>query len=189
MRTICLSLLSVLLFCSTNKDPLSLRDGESPFFPLSIGTVWYFDVGSHADKDNPWVKRIVQKKIEINGNEYFIVSDIYGFDRPSPSTYTDTLRADSQGNIWEFENGQEFPLYVFSSEAGSTYNYKDYIVTLRRVESLETPAGTFNDCIELYFDVPVFVDEETRRTFAPCVGLIRETHGEGPTWVLDSFEF
>jgi hypothetical protein len=158
------------------------------YFPLTVGNTWYFnDTGSASNE--PDLKRVIKNSIEINGKIYYTVEDTYGYDSPWPASNIDTVYKDSQGRIFRYSGNGDYLLYDFSAIDGSSYIYKDYVVTVKKVGLVETPAGNFNNCIEILFDIPVSIDDETWYTFAPYVGLVLKRMGEGPGYILDSYEF
>ena len=168
-------------------DILSSGDQDNIYLPLNVGNTWFYDV--KGSLKNPWIKRIVEEKLEINDSIYYTVTDIYGYTEPFPYIYTDTLHLDYQGRVWIYKNKTDHLLFDFSLENEGTYQYEDYIVTVKKVGLIETTAGTFINCIEFLFDIPISVDEETWYAFAPNVGLVRKMVGEGPTVVLNSYKF
>ena len=95
----------------------------------------------------------------------------------------DSIRANKQGNIWRIKNKNEYLWFDFTQDSGSTYIYSYplsfgernyyYNVYVRKNISTETPAGVFDNCIELCFDIPQVKDEERIYTFAPDIGLVR----------------
>ena len=95
----------------------------------------------------------------------------------------DSIRADDQGNIWNLKNNSEYLFFNFTQDSGSTYIYNCpesfgneiyyYYVSVRKNISTETPAGVFDNCIELFFAIPQVRDVEKIYTFAPDIGLVR----------------
>lgn len=177
----------IFLNCSKDKSILNSQILYYDYYPLNIGYNWFFNVV--GSENNPWIKRVVQQKLEINDKKYYIVTDIYGYDRQYLTSYTDTLHVDNQGRIFKYIKNKEYLLFDFSLESGKTYKYKDYTVTIKNVGLIETPAGSFDDCIQLFFDIPISVDDEIWYTFAPNVGMIKRMYGEGPTILLNSYKF
>ena len=185
-------LLSILLIIVTNgcTDSIGIFDLSSLtdiYYPLKVGNIWYYDV--QGSDDNPWIKTIVQKELELNGITYFEVTKNYGYKSTNPYLYTDTLRSDGQGRIINYKNNNEYILYDFTLEDGKTYEYKEYIVLVKKLGTIDTAVGQLNNCIEMFFDIPQYRDDEFWLTFAPNVGLIKSVAGEGPTLLLHSYEF
>ncbi len=86
---------------------------------------------------------------------YHVVEDTYGYNSQWPVSNIDTVYKDGQGRIFRYSGNEDYLLYDFSSIDGSSYNYKDYVVTVKKVGLVETPAGNFDNCIEILFDIPV----------------------------------
>jgi hypothetical protein len=182
-----LLLIIVLNNCTGDININDIGNSLCTYYPLKIGNVWYYN--DQGSTNNPWVKSIVQRKVEINNKVYFEVTEIYGYDRPYPYIHIDTLCSDGQGRIIEYGNNKEYVVFDFTLENGKTYEYKNYVVTVKRIGSINTAVGTLNNCIELFFDIPISVDDEIWYTFAPNVGLIKKAVGEGSTLLLNSYEF
>ena len=135
---------------------------------------------------NPWMERFVLEEIKINHYKYYIVTDSFKTEDWNQYYYPDTLRIDSKGKVWQLENNQEYLKFDFSLKYGDTYHSKDFLVSVTKVDTVQVPAGEFTNCIRFFFDNPIMFDEETWHTFAPGVGLVKRTAGEGLTIVLDS---
>ena len=52
--------------------------------------------------------------------------------------------------------------------------------------AVQTPSGTYSQCIQMFFDIPQFVDDEKFYSFAPQVGIVEMYGGDGPQLLLDS---
>ena len=192
---VCILFLS-LSNCADDNDLLNPENnGGKYYYPLKVGNIWYYDV--HNSDSNPCIKRIVENKLLLNGHTYYIINDIWGYSSQYPNNYKGTLRNDNDGNIWKYTKGKEYLFYDFSLKDGDTYKYTanslsnddDYIVTVKKVGRVETDKGVYDDCVEIFFDIPKYVDDEKWYIFAPNVGLIKETSGEGPTIILNSYAF
>ena len=55
------------------------------------------------------------------------------------------------------------------------------------MRSCRTPAGEFDNCIEFFFDIPDFIDDEVSYVCAPGVGIVH-SYGAWENWVLESYE-
>jgi len=171
------------------------NDSYDTYFPMNIGMKWFYN--QNTSENNPYLKREITEKIQIENNKYFIISEIWRYNEDNPITYFDTLRQDNTDRIFKYSRGKEYLLYDFTLDSGDTYidssnsKYSElyYIVTYRDIDSVETDSGIYYDCIELLFDIPNMIDDEVWCTFAPGVGLIKRWSGEGPRFVLDSYDF
>lgn len=169
-------ILTYFINCSRDKNPMNSSDNYSlNYFPLKVGNTWYYD--SPTPQTNPWAMKTIKSSFIKNNTVFYRWTYGEGVD------VIDNIRVDKQGNIWKLENNNEYLWFDFTQDSGSTYiyNYPEsfgesiyyYNVYVRKNISRETPAGVFDNCIELFFDVPQVVDEERIYTFAPNIGLVR----------------
>ena len=189
-----IGILSLILNSCSEENNISDSGQMSKFYyPLKVGNTWYYD--SNISENNPWIKRIIEKEIFINDTKYFVVNNMRNFSSTSQNLDKDTVREDGEGRILRFTRGSESIYFDFSLNDGDTYTYfanpinsaNDYNVTFKRVGKVETNKGTYDNCIGFFFDIPEFVDDEKWYIFAPNIGLVKETAGEGPTLTLNSY--
>jgi hypothetical protein len=156
--------------CSTMVEEIGPdNEGEEPqsaYFPLQVGNRWTYRKIT-PNRDIVTSTRVFGTS-EIDGYRYFL------FDRPGSPDY---LRADEQGNVWRYHRRQQRPWFLFDLEDGAIYMTPDssvssYTVTVTRGIRIDSPAGTFEDCVRLEFDVVGAVDDEFTLTFAPAVGIV-----------------
>ncbi|NNE46752.1 MAG: T9SS type A sorting domain-containing protein [Rhodothermales bacterium] len=141
---------------------------ELSYFPYSPGDSAVFNI-SYPGTHSVWVGG------EFNSGEhdYVIVEGIQG--RRSP----DTMRV-SNNQVIRIENGTEYVLYDFSLPDSSVYHVKEgawpgadtFRVTIERRSQENVPAGTFDDCVRLHFDIPQYVDDEWSYSFCRGIGLV-----------------
>jgi len=102
---------------------------------------------------------------------------------------------DAEGNYYEvyppaikgidnWQSGQTVSSSGIITINGVPYPFK-LDVTYVGIESITVPAGTFSDCMKVYFS---FFDGAVTGTswYARGVGLIREIYADGETWELKS---
>jgi len=179
MRTYAFLIIIILTYfinCAKDKNPMnSPIINTSTYFPLKVGNTWYYD--SPTPQTNPWAMKTIKSSFVENNTVYYEWTYGEGVD------VIDNIRADEQGNIWNLKNNNKYLWFDFTQDSGSTYVYNCpesfgeniyyYNVYVKKNISTETPAGVFDDCIELFFDIPQVVDEERIYTFAPNIGLVR----------------
>ncbi|MFH1852566.1 MAG: hypothetical protein ABIA75_09500 [Candidatus Neomarinimicrobiota bacterium] len=143
------------------------------------------------------MKREVTGQIQIGDKRYFIMTETRRYNEANPVVFNDTLRPEGEDRVFRYRNGQDYLFYDFTLADGGTYidpvgsgsSEAYFSITSSTLDSVETPAGKFYDCIELFFDIPQYVDDEMFHIFAPGVGLIKRAAGEGPTVILNSHIF
>lgn len=153
------------------------------YFPVQVGNTWYY--GYPIPPSNPWDVRMIRDSLLIRGQGYYVWT--YG----DGVSIFDTLRADSQGNIWKYHHGEDYLWFDFRKDSGAVYYFppldigeterEKCKVYVRRNFRVETPAGTFDNCISFKFDIYQEKDEEMTYTFAEDVGPIAITYGFGGT--------
>jgi hypothetical protein len=149
----------------------------SGYFPLAAGNSWTY---CHGDTlhNQVWT---IQDTLLIDGEEY----STYVYN-----TWADTIRSDSAGRIWEYILGKNILWFDFTLTDRATYKVPaasftpgdSFIVTVSRNITVTTHAGRFENCIQLFFDIPEWIDEEIAYIFAPGVGIV-EKRG---AWMDDS---
>jgi len=170
----------LLLSCSKDKNPLEPLDiYSSKYFPLKVGNTWYYD--SPTPQTHPWAMKMIRDSARIDKKIYYIWTYGEGVD------IYDTVRVDESGRILKYIDGDEYVWFDFTQPTDATYRFdypeiwgtKVYYfqvhVTTNR--TCETPAGIFEDCIVLWFDIPEVADEQTEYTFAPNIGVVRIAGG------------
>ncbi|UCH90132.1 MAG: hypothetical protein JSV49_05705 [Thermoplasmata archaeon] len=168
----------VILILTCFLSCLDDTDNYSTYFPLKVGNTWYYDYPT--PQTNPWAMKTIKSSLINNNTVYYEWRYGEGVD------LVDWIRRDEQGNIWNLKNNNEYLWFAFTLDNGSTYIYcypdtfgheiYYYNVSVRRNKSAEVPAGVFDDCIILFFDIPQVKDEEKIYTFAPNIGLVRLQH-------------
>jgi len=175
---IILILLFYLINCTRDNNPI-ISSPHSEYFPINVGNTWYYD--SPTPPTNPWAMKTINGYSLQNNTVYFSWTYGEGID------IIDNIRADNLGNIWKLHNNNnEYLWFDFTQDSGSTYLYEYpeswgdntyyYIVTVLKNIKVDTPAGVFDNCIVLNFDIPEVMDEDITYSFAPNIGLVRLTN-------------
>lgn len=164
------------LNCARDKSPINFsHKNTSQYFPLNVGNTWFYD--SPTPQTNPWAMRTIKSSFKKNNTIFYTLTYGEGVD------VIDNIRLDKQGNIWKLINDIEYLWFDFTQDSGSTYIYNSpesfggnnyyYKVYVKKNISIETPAGFFENCMILFFDILQVRDEEISYTFAPDIGIIR----------------
>ena len=167
-----LIILIIFIILPTASSQTLKNNSLSNYFPLSIGNSWTYS--SPSDTNYKWTSTIVDTT-HLNGNLYYL-------KHGANTSYADTLRMDSIGNIWKYFDNKERLWFDFSRDSGSIYIYDIFdddtmfVYVTKNVE-VTVYAGHFNNCINLFFDVPGLIDEEVEYTFAPGVGIVHKEGG------------
>jgi len=174
---IILILIVYLISCKQDKNPI-ISSPDSEYFPISVGNIWYYD--SPTPQSDPWAMKTIRNHLMKNNTVYFSWTYGEGVD------VIDYIRSDNLGNILKLYNNNEYLWFDFTQDSGSTYLYEYpeswgnntyfYIVTVLKNIKVETPAGVFDNCIVLNFNIPEVKDEDITYTFAPNIGLVRLTN-------------
>lgn len=158
IATLLLLVASCSLFVESDK-----KEDSSVYFPLDVGNYWkYRNVNSG--------EQTISFRIIGTDTIDSIIYFLYSFSEVDPTP--DSIRADANGNILRYINGQEIVWFNFNASSGTTYTYRDYVVSVEKNIHLETPTGAFENCIRLYFDDPGADDDELSYTFAPTIGMV-----------------
>lgn len=175
-------LLSINFFACNDNNP-SEPSLNSTWFPLQIGNNWQYA----TNETESVMTRNISGTIKIGKFDYFV----WG---AAGMTHADTIRCDEIGNIWKFSTGKDLLWFDFSRNHSETYTFpagifgEDMVfnVQVRKNLNVKTPAGSFSQCIQFFFDVPQAVDEEMIFTFAPQVGLVVQQNNGWVTYRLKS---
>ncbi len=159
-----------LLLLSARSSGLAQTDTLCDFFPLRIGNAWTYgvvwDTTYHQTATVFDTTRIANKL-------YYLYTggplDLIGNRRLA----ADTIRVDSVGRVWKYEDGLEWMLFQFSGDSFVSHTtYPDSAVVPVITGLKDTvPAGAFIDCVNLFFRRS-FYDESVGYVFAPGVGII-----------------
>lgn len=155
------------------------------YFPLEVGNTWTYRW--NFDTTNTITYQI-SDSINIGNMKYFLYENVLN------NTFIDTIRKDYDGNVWKRLNETDYLWFDFTKDNGSSYTFPSfdsvyaYRVTLSKSFTRVTIAGTYSQCIDLFFEIPQFRDVEIRYSFAPNAGLVEKYYGEGPDYLLYSIK-
>ena len=117
----------------------------------------------------------VFRSIDINGQLY------YEYGPKDMDSHVLTLRKDHLSRILARINNHDYVYFDFSLKNGDTYYFSFdpgsagnlFTVTVKKNITVDTPAGKFDHCIELFFDIPEAIDEEHGYVFTPGIGIVK----------------
>jgi len=148
---------------------LFLNANAQDYFPSGVGNSWTYCSSYDTTHKGTY---LIKDTLTLEGKEYFL----YGSDN---STDNDTLCKDEDSNVWKRESGILYKWFDFTKDSGAVYYYPGFTldpfnVLVRKYLVSETYAKVFENCIQLLFDIPTYVDDEVYYTFAPEIGLIKK---------------
>ena len=153
------------------------------YYPMHVGDYHIFET-RYSGFDPPWYDTMsVFDTISINSSFYHQVDSYW--------SRLLNLRMDDIGDIYLYSvnDSQDVLLYKFHSALGDSYRVDSLyggwsfdVIVSGVNKTTETLAGTFNDCITLFFDSPQVTEDAVDIWFAPSVGIVRI---DGP-WHLQS---
>lgn len=146
-----------------------MRMNAQDYFPLKVGNSW-----TYCSSQDTTYKRtyLIKDTVNIVGKKCFL----YG---RQDDMVNDTLWKDINGNVWKLKSGILVLWLDFTKDSGAVYYYpafnsEVFTVTVRKYLSIDTYVKTFDNCIELLFDIPAVIDDEVIYIFAPDIGLIKK---------------
>ena len=139
------------------------------YFPIKVGNSW-----TYCSFNDTTFKRIYEIKDSVKFDS--LSGFIYGLQN---SAYNDTLIQNESNKIYKIVNKIPRLWFDFSQDSGAVYTIPindstSFFVHVRKNISTDTYIGTFSNCIELFFDVPQYIDEEMGYIFAPNIGIIKK---------------
>lgn len=167
-----LLILSGMGFLQCERHSLS-PSNTTVYFPMRIGNQWTYHVANNRD----FVRqdKIVGTKT-VGKYEYFV------FERSfTPMTYVDSVlfRSEPDNRIIINRAGQDYLYIDFDLPIGENWqSFGEYTAVIEKKDfAVVVPAGNFKNCIQVFFDIPRFIDDEMTMIFAPGVGMI-ESHSQ-----------
>jgi hypothetical protein len=151
--------------CSDLTDPAC---GSSEYFPVQIGNEWTYSVGRDLEE----TVRIVGTKT-IGASAYFVFENRFSLNENRDSSF---IKVGVDGKIFRNVSGQDYLFLDFNrpiNEWWDSYGGFKGMVQKRGV-TIDTPAGTFKDCIQIFLDIPQVADDEQWFVFAPGVGSVAQ---------------
>lgn len=176
-----------------NNDPvekpktLTIED----LYPLNVGDYW-----KYAGKGNefaPFEQKVIYR--EENRVQLQVVNPgttlgmVYEFQEDQLVVVYRQEELSDEENILSKENSMESVLLKEPIEVGATWQTADnrtFEITDISA-TVETPAGTFKDCVEV---VSTFSDQEAVNTmyYKPTLGLVKQEYKEGEFEVTQELE-
>jgi hypothetical protein len=175
------------------------------YFPLNLGDTYHYyqSLPCPPSLSQPTFSVgfiVIKDTITIGGRRYYYVPGLYYGD--------DTVGVDNKGDLMYHYRGVDGMFYKFNALVGDTWRVAlpfingvpdTLIATMQsRNDTVRVHAGTFINCLRIFFDHPGSVDDEFWHWLAPGVGLVfhcvqepRELyeatvggiHYPGTTWV------
>jgi hypothetical protein len=148
---------------------LNITNTLKDYFPLQVGNSW-----TYTGSQDTLYKRtyFIKDSLQIGQFKYFV----YG----NENLDLDTLRKDTNGNVYRLMNGEDLLWLDFTKNDGEVYDYilsDTFKVTVSKNILAETYLGNFYNCTQFFFNIPEAVDDETIYLFAPGIGLVKKYGG------------
>jgi hypothetical protein len=150
--------------------------GTPNYFPLNIGDRHTYYEAFPCPPESVWSRSsgpVLQDSIidttVVDGKKYYV-----GF-------YGGMARVDTMGNVINRAAGFDQVYYKLNASVGDTWSYKvnsggqdyTYTVTMQsRTDTVRVHAGTFVNCLRIFFDIPGVSDAQLTHWLAPEVGLV-----------------
>ena len=152
---------------------------------MAVGNSWTYLLGSDTRKEE---LTTTITGTEQKGSFTYFVFESRGSFNPQ-FVQKEYYRAGPSGNIYMFSNDKDVLHANFSKELNATWNsFSDHIAKITRKNFREdTPAGSFDNSLEILYDIPQAVDDEFIVRFAPGVGIASEQAGYGSRMMLKSY--
>jgi hypothetical protein len=157
------------------------------YFPLHQGNRWTYTMGSPARMNNDTMTITVTGTQLLDGESYFILE--YKYQTAAAAFDSMLVRQDPTGRIWLWENGQAWLWLDVTLAGGGRYAYppsQGYEVSVRNIDSVQTPLREFNGCLWFDFDQPMVADACYGYILAKEIGIVKMP-GCWITWVLVSY--
>ncbi len=147
----------------------SINISAQNYFPIKVGNSW-----TYCGFNDTTFKRIYEIKDSVKFDS--LNGFIYGLHT---SSYNDTLIQDKSNNIHKIINTIPRLWFDFSKDSGAVYTVPindstSFFVHVRKNISTDTYIGNFSNCIELFFDIPQYIDDEMGYIFAPNIGIVKK---------------
>ena len=164
--------LASALFSPTTKAQITCTDTTRHFFPVDIGNSWTYRFDFDTTET---VQRTIPDTTVISGITWFTY-------RYNPQ-FQVLIREDSLGRIWKYfpPVDRAWIWFDFTLDDGALYWLPadfggQYLVSVHKCIPCSTNVGSFNNCVQFYFNDPLLVHEDIIYTFAPGLGIVREQH-------------
>lgn len=154
----------MFFFGCINRNATDPLDPSGNYFPLQAGNTWQYT--SDLENPTPGLEFHVSGPVKIGKFDYYLWGT---------SNWTDTLRLDSNGDIWQYTAGKDLLRFAFSLDDQATYffpgsNNQTDAIQVQKNQMVDTPAGRFMNCIKFIAGLQVI--DGPAYTFAPGIGLV-----------------
>jgi hypothetical protein len=182
---------------------------DHPFFPSRPpGTKWYYEAESEDGFEQVLVE-VLPGKRDVWGVEATVIRDTVYVDGELAEDTWDWFAQDREGNVWylgeetyEYEDGElvcdcgtwesgvdgALPGIILPAklEPGEPY-YQEFLPGVAEDqgqivsvdETVETPAGTFDDCIKTHDTSALDTDIDSYKYYCAGVGFVMEEEADG----------
>jgi hypothetical protein len=155
------------------------RLDTTDYFPLNVGDTYHYyqSLPCPPSLSEPTFSSgyiVISDTMRVNGRKYFYVPGLY--------YGSDTVGVDDKGNLLYHYRGVDGVFYKFNASAGETWRVAlpfeggvpdTFVVTMQsRNDTVRVHAGTFTNCLRIFFDLPRGIDDEFWHWLAPGVGLV-----------------
>jgi hypothetical protein len=149
------------------------------YFPLNVGDTYHYyqSLPCPPSLSQPTFSVgyiVISDTVRVNGRKYFYVPGLY--------YGSDTVGVDDKGNLLYHYRGVDGVFYKFNASIGDTWQVSlpvvngvpdTFVVTMQsRNDTVRVHAGTFTNCLRIFFDHPGSIDDEFWHWLAPGVGLV-----------------
>jgi hypothetical protein len=149
------------------------------YFPLNVGDTYHYyqSLPCPPSLSQPTFSVgyiVISDTMRVNGRKYFYVPGLY--------YGSDTVGVDDKGNLLYHYRGVDGIFYKFNASVGDTWQVSlpvvngvpdTFVVTMQsRNDTVRVHAGTFTNCLRIFFDLPGSIDDEFWHWLAPGVGLV-----------------
>jgi hypothetical protein len=149
------------------------------YFPLNVGDTYHYyeSLPCPPSLSQPTFSAgyiVISDTMRVNGRKYFYVPGLY--------YGSDTVGVDDKGNLLYHYRGVDGIFYKFNASVGDTWQVSlpvvngvpdTFVVTMQsRNDTVRVHAGTFTNCLRVFFDLPGSIDDEFWHWLAPGVGLV-----------------
>jgi hypothetical protein len=174
-RLCILPILSCALLTNAPAQGLDTTD----YFPLNVGDTYHYyeSLPCPPSLSQPTFSVgyiVISDTMRVNGRKYFYVPGLY--------YGSDTVGVDDKGNLLYHYRGVDGIFYKFNASVGDTWQVSlpvvngvpdTFVVMMQsRNDTVRVHAGTFTNCLRIFFDLPGSIDDEFWHWLAPGVGLV-----------------
>ena len=176
---------------------------DNPYFPLTPGTVWYYEGESDGEAETGVVTVLAETKV-VMGVTCTVVQDVVSVDGEVAEDTLDWYAQDKDGNVWymgeeskDYEDGEVVStkgsweagvdgalpgiIMLADPQVGDTYRQEFYAgeaedigSVLKLGETVTVESGTYEDVLVTEDTNPMEPEIVERKYYAPGVGVVLE---------------